>query len=357
MSTSIAIPATAKRTGLRPWQTVGLTVLALLVVTAAWALYNPFWFIDRTVDLYLAQNGIQHRFVDVDHHRIHYLEAKPAAGGPEKPIVLIHGLGARASDWGALLPELAQHGYHVYAIDLLGYGRSDRPVGGDFSLSTEERIVSGFVKQLHLQKADVAGWSMGGWVAMKFALDEPERVRRLIVYDSAGLYMPVRFPLSVFTPRDRAGFEELNRIIEPDRVRLHVPAIAVPGLLRRFREGEPVVNSSLASMLDGSEILDFRVHRLKMPMLILWGTQDHLTPIEFGLRLHDLVPQSVFVGVDGCGHLTIAECGPQAMPETIRFLDADPPLPPSRHILPQSPVSTAKMDRRYVSPLQRIAED
>ena len=309
------------------------------------------------VDVYLSRSGIEQQFITVNGHQIHYLEARPHGSGPEKPIVLIHGLGARASDWGALLPDLAQNGYHVYAIDLLGYGRSDKPVNGDFSLATEERTVSGFVQAMHLQRADVAGWSMGGWVAMKYALDEPAHVRRLIVYDSAGLYMPLNFPLSLFTPKDRAGFDRLNQMIEPDHIRLHVPGVAIPGLIRRFRESESIVNSSLASMLDGREILDFRVHRLKMPMLIVWGTQDKLTPIEFGLRLHDLVPQSVFVGVDGCGHLTIAECAPQAIPETVRFLDAEPALPPSQHILPMQPLSTAGLDPRYSSPLQRYAED
>ncbi len=351
------LAAPAVRGGLRPWHRVALTVFVLLCVTVGFVLYNPFWLVDRSVSLYLAKNGVEQRFVTVDGHRIHYLEAKAQGGGAERPIVLIHGLGARASDWGALLPDLAERGYHVYAIDLLGYGGSDKPADGDFSLAGEERTVSGFVKELHLQQADVAGWSMGGWVAMKYALDEPEHVRRLVVYDSAGLYMPLNFPLTLFTPRDRAGFEELNRMIEPDKIRLHLPAVAIPGLLRRFRESEWIVNSSLASMLNGREILDFRVHRLKMPMLIIWGTQDHLTPIQYGLRLHELVPQSVFVGVDGCGHLTPAECASQAIPETIHFLNAEPAPPPSKSILPMKPLSTAGMDPRYSSPLQRYAED
>ena len=309
--------------------TVLLAGIALLFVYR-----DPFWLVERGTDVYLWKHGVLHREIVVDAHRIHYLDAAPPKGSPEKPIVLIHGLGARASDWAVLTPALARHGYHVYALDLLGYGLSDKPLGGDFSLATEERIVSGFIDALHLQQPDVAGWSMGGWIAAKYALDQPSRVRRLLLFDSAGLYMPVYFPLSLFTPNSRAALNELLYRIEPDKPHIRLPSFAVPGLLRRFQRNARMVNSSLSSMLDGREILDFRLRRLKMPVLIVWGTEDKLTPVASAQRMHELVPQSVLVKIDGCGHLAIAECASQAVPATVGFLNAEPPLPPFERTLP-----------------------
>lgn len=315
---------------------VGLVMLLTLLLGGALLVYfEPFWLIERMTDVYLLQNGVHHRELLVDGHRIHYLEAAPREHGrAEKPIVLVHGLGARASDWAALTPTLARHGYHVYALDLLGYGRSDKPFHGDTSLATEERIVSGFIDALHLQHPDVGGWSMGGWIAAKLALDEPKKVRRLLLFDSAGMYMALDFPMTLFTPSTPAEFDELVDRIEPDKHFVHMPSFAVPGLLRNFQRNSWYVNSSLSSMLDGREILDFRLHRLKMPVLLVWGIEDKLTPVVGAERIHALVPQSVLVELPGCGHLAIAECAGTAMPPVIRFLDAEPPLPPSVTVAP-----------------------
>ncbi len=228
-----------------------------------------------------------------------------------------------------MIPDLAHAGYHVYALDLLGYGESPKPADGDYTLDGEERIVTDFLRALKIEKADVSGWSMGGWVAMKLALDHPEMVQRLMVYDSAGLYFMIDFPHTLFSPQDRAGFEAMMDRIEPDHRRVHIPAIFIPGLVRRFQKNRFIVDRSFQSMLHGREILDFRVRDLKMPMLIVWGTEDHLTPLAIGLRLHASVPQSVFVGVTRCGHLAAAECTEPVTKATLQFLAADPPLPPS----------------------------
>ena len=321
----------------RRWLLVLLSLLGVAVCLAGYIAWNPFWLIDHSVDFYLRTHGVIHSFVMVDGYRIHYLEAKPEHAGPERPLVLIHGLGARATDWAPLMPKLAAAGFHVYALDLLGYGSSPKPASGDFSLRGEEHIVAGFMQALHIPRADVAGWSMGGWVAMLTALNHPEVVHRLLLYDSAGLYFRIDFPLTLFTPTDRAGLEALTARIEPDRPRVHIPAFAVPGMLRRFRENQWIVSRSFDSMLAGRDILDFRVSRLKMPVLIVWGTEDKLTPFALAERLHLLVPQSVLFGFTGCGHLTAAECAAQVLPVTLKFLNANPPLPTMETILDGTP--------------------
>ncbi len=304
-----------------------------LLLTALGAFFfvrdDPFWLVERASDIYLWQSHVHHREIVINGDRIHYLEAAPPHETSDRPIVLIHGLGARASDWTVMIPALARAGYHVYAIDLLGYGRSARPSTGDYTLSGEERVVLGLLDVLHIPQADVAGWSMGGWIAMKLALDHPTRLRRLLLFDSAGLYMPVDFPLSMFNPATPAELDTLLDRIEPRHHILHLPDFAVPGLLRRKQKDAWIVNSSLSSMLDGREILDFRVHALKMPVLLVWGTEDNLTPLSGALHLHELIPGSVLVELAGCGHLAAAECPHQALPPTLQFLDAEPPPPPA----------------------------
>ena len=144
-------------------------------------------------------DGISSRYVDLGRYRIHYYE-----GGSGPPIVLIHGLGSRAEDWANLMPQLVRGGRHVYAIDMLGYGRSSRPTDGDYSIPQEAGVVEKFIASEHLGQTDLGGWSMGGWVATRVALDEPEQVRRLAIYDSAGLRFELpsmrllRAPIGIF---------------------------------------------------------------------------------------------------------------------------------------------------------------
>ena len=179
--------------------------------------------------------------------------------------------------WFRALPR---RGYHVYALDLLGYGDSAKPADGDFSIRGEERVVLDFMHALKIPEADVAGWSMGGWVAMRLAVDHPEVVRRLVLYDSAGLYFDFDFPITLFSPSDRAGLDALTARLEPDRPRVHVPAFAVHGLLRRFRANKWIIDRSLASMLAGRDILDFRVSDLKMPVADRLGHRGQADPVH-----------------------------------------------------------------------------
>ncbi len=320
----------------KTWFVSLAAVLLLAGIGALAFLHNdPFWLVERGTDLYLWRNHVDHHDLIVDGNRIHYLETGPKSGTPDRPIVLIHGLGARASDWSVMIPALARAGYHVYALDLLGYGRSARPRDGDFSLSGEEKTVLGFIDALHLQQPNVAGWSMGGWIAMKFALDHPTRVRRLLLYDSAGLYMPVDFPLGLFNPITPAELEALLDRIEPNHRIIHIPSFAIPGLLRQKQKDAWIINASLASMLSGHDILDFRVHALKLPVLLVWGAEDKLTPLSGAIHLHELIPQSVLAELAGCGHLAAAECARQAIPPTLAFLHAEPPPPPAVLLIPK----------------------
>jgi hypothetical protein len=85
---------------------------------------NPLWLVDRQVDARLRLHGVHSEFVTVNGYKMHYL-----VGGSGRPLVLVHGLGSRAADWANLIPQLIDGGHRVYALDLLGYGRSAQPKG------------------------------------------------------------------------------------------------------------------------------------------------------------------------------------------------------------------------------------
>jgi pimeloyl-ACP methyl ester carboxylesterase len=278
---------------------------------------------DQQIRLHLWREGVKSEYVEAGGYRLHYFEALPASGQAGKPLVLVHGLGARGEDWSAMIPALAGQGFHVYVPDLLGYGRSPKP-DVDYSISLQEETVAEFMRAMHVPRADVGGWSMGGWVVMKLALDHPEMVDRLVIYDSAGVYFPATWEPELFTPADIVGVKKLMALLSPKPRPL--PNFASEAALRKLERNAWVIRRSMTAMTSGRDLLDFRLQGISQPMLIVWGAQDDLIPLSAGEAIHKRVPQSVLNIVDGCGHLAPAECPRPVIEGTVEFLKAEPPM-------------------------------
>jgi pimeloyl-ACP methyl ester carboxylesterase len=295
-------------------------LLALLLLTfglgiLAWR--NPLWLVDRAVDARLRLNGVHSEFVTVHGYKMHYL-----VGGTGRPLVLVHGLGSRAADWANLIPSFIAGGHRVYALDLLGYGRSAQPRDAGYSISDQAALVEGFLETQHLQQVDLAGWSMGGWIAMRLALHQPERVRRLVLLDSAGLRFKLSFDPALFQPASLVDLAALEELLVPHPEPL--PGFLAVAMLRRGNHIGWVVQRSMQSMLTGADLVDGQLGSLTMPVLIGWGEQDRLIPLSVGFRLHALIPQSVLDIYGDCGHLAPERCAGQVGPSVVDFLNAQP---------------------------------
>lgn len=307
------------RRGLR---VVGL--LLLLCVTAAAVVYFfPLQMADQTLRFDLWRAGVHSKYVQAGPYRMHYFEARPSGGAEGTPLLLIHGLGARSEDWAPMIPSLASNGFHVYAPDLPGYGRSGRP-DASYSISMEEGAVVQFMQAVHLQRADVGGWSMGGWVAMKLALEHPPLVNRLVIYDSAGVYFPATFGPELFTPDDVAGVRRLMDMLTPNPPPM--PTFVAKAALRKLQRNAWVIRRSVMAMTSGFDLLDFRLNNMQPPTLIVWGAQDTLIPLSAGQTIHQDIPHSVLNIMEGCGHLAPATCAKPVVRSTVDFLRANPPM-------------------------------
>lgn len=271
--------------------------------------------------------GVRSKHVQVGPFRLHYF-----VGGQGRPLVLVHGLGGRAENWARLMPSLMRHGYQVYAVDLLGFGKSDRP-DVDYSIALQTEILYGFFESLQLERADMGGWSMGGWVALKFALEYPERLRRVFVVNSAGISFDFPFGAGLFQPKTVEQAERLLALLSPQA---HlIPRFVARDLMREMQPTRPVVQRIMKSMLAGGDLLEGKLHQIQVPVLIVWGKQDALIPVLCGKEMHRQIPNSVLAIFDGCGHLLPAESSERLLPEALRFLQAEPPLPAAVHEYPQ----------------------
>jgi pimeloyl-ACP methyl ester carboxylesterase len=300
-----------------------IAVLLLAVIGGLIFLRYPLWVGDQVIRFHLWRSGVKSDYIEVGDYRLHYFEAAPRDGSGGTPLLLVHGLGARGEDWAELMPGLAAAGFHVYAPDLLGYGRSPRP-DVNYSISMEEATVVQFMQAVGLRRADVGGWSMGGWIAMKLTLDHPEMVNRLVVYDSAGVYFPAEDMADVFTPNDTAGVRRLIGALSPRPV--NMPEFVAKAALRKLQRNQWVIRRSVVQMMAGRDLLDFRLYGIQQPTLVVWGSRDDLIPLEAGRRIHQSIPGSVLDVVEGCGHLAPSECWEPVLKSTVEFLKADPAM-------------------------------
>ncbi|MBV8673748.1 MAG: alpha/beta hydrolase, partial [Acidobacteriaceae bacterium] len=237
-----------------------LVLVCFLIGIVLYACLRPLELALAVLQVKLLFDGISSRYVNLDGYPIHYFE-----GGSGPPIVLIHGLGSRAEDWASIMPQLVHGGRHVYAIDMLGYGRSARPHDAGYSIPQEAGIVEKFIASQNLAQTDLGGWSMGGWVATRVALDEPEHVRRLMIYDSAGLRFELPFKVSLFWPDNPQTLDALNDLLSPNHGP-RIPGVLQRDILRLVRRNGWIVRRSMNSMLTGADLLDGKLGALKMPV-------------------------------------------------------------------------------------------
>jgi len=301
-----------------------VVLVVLLAVVVGVVFYKrPVWVAQQGTHAGLLLARVQSNYVLTPEGRVHYYEAEASVPGGGIPLVLVHGLADRDESWAPMLKRLKRAGFHVYAPDLLGYGRSPKPDGSDYSIVTQEAFVMDFIQALGLQKPDVGGWSMGGWITLKLALDHPELLNRVVVYDPAGTrFDGAAGTANIFHPQTVAELNALAATLEPEAKPL--PPFVARDALRTLQEMQPVVDKGMASMQTGKDLLDGRLQGLTVPLLIVWGNLDRLIPVSAGYAMHGMVPSSELDVVQGCGHLAPKTCSRRVASATADFLKADP---------------------------------
>jgi len=290
-----------------------LLLLAMIAGVAFWA--RPIGVFSEAMYLRECVSGIESRAVIVGGHRMHYLVEGPVNG---PVIVLIHGLSGRAEDWRNLAPYLTKAGFRVYLPDLPGFGRSDQPADFSYSVPDQAAMVASFLDALGLKQVDLGGWSMGGWIVQRVALDHPDRIRRLILFDSAGIFEKPTWDTRLFTPTTSAELDQLDALLMPHPPR--VPGYIARDILRISKKNAWIVHRALDNMLTAKETTDKLLPGLKLPVLIVWGSEDKITPLSQGETIHQLVPYSKLEVFFGCGHLAPLQCANDIGPKLAEFV-------------------------------------
>ncbi len=250
--------------------------------------------------------------------------------GGGTPLVLVHGTPAHAIIWRELVPLFVGAGFHVHLYDLLGFGASERPVDADTSVAAQVTLLAALLDHWQLPTTHLFGHDIGGAIALRLAFEQGARLRSLTIadapsYDSwpspAWKQMHDEYAQCALTPasehrstmarqlgmavfhKDRMQGETLMRYLEP-----------LCGVV-----GQPSFYQHQVAHYNACYTMDFaeKLPQLKVPVQILWGSQDEWQPVAYAYRLQRDIPGATLHLYEQAGH----------------FLMEDAPLPVAAQVI------------------------
>lgn len=256
-----------------------------------------------------------------------------AGAGP--PLLLLHGLGESTFTWHDILPALAARN-RVIALDLKGFGRSDKPDDGAYSADDQAALVARFILERRLSDLTVVGHSFGGTVALRTALVEgiagKGRIRRIVAIGAPAL--------------PRAAARRLDLVMTPlvpDAVAAVVPAeTAARFLLKEAMGGRAPSEKNVKGYAQpyddrdamraffttarsivneqDADAIKARYRAIKQPVLLVWCRKDPIVPLRSGRQLAAALPHARLSILEGCHHLPQHERPKQLLKALTGFL-------------------------------------
>lgn len=261
---------------------------------------------------------------------IHYIEK----GKGSDHLILLHGYRSHVFTWRHFIEPLAQAGYHVWVIDLIGYGLSDKPseVPYDYQFFVDQ--VESFMRAKGIKSYHLIGNSMGGGLALSLALSQPTQVKSLTLISALGypLRLPFYFTISkkisylwksILGPsliRDRLKQIVFDKdAITDEQVEAYILPYRFPGGLEAsVTTLENFDNVLLAAMRE-------KYRSLIIPVLIIWGEKDTLIPLSHFEKFQKDFPRSDKCLIPNCGHIPQEEKPDEVLAAILPFLKKTSP--------------------------------
>jgi pimeloyl-ACP methyl ester carboxylesterase len=233
-------------------------------------------------------------FVEVDGCRTHLRR-----GGKGEPLLFLHG----ASGAPAIMPfmeKLAQR-FEVLVPEHPGWGKSDEPEWLE-NIHDVAYFYLDFLKALGLSRVTIVGSSMGGWIAMEMAVRDTARMKSLVLVSPAGVAAPGVQPADIFLMPP----EELIKNLFVDEKLVQARLSAPVDVDETLKNRHTVARLAWEPRLH-DPFLPKWLHRIDVPVKIIWGQQDRILPVEFVGEYRRLLPAAEIKILDNCGHLPHAE--------------------------------------------------
>jgi pimeloyl-ACP methyl ester carboxylesterase len=246
-------------------------------------------------------------FWDWEDQKIHYVEK----GTGDRHVVLLHGFGAGTVTWNQQIECLSEEGYHVWAVDFLGFGFSDKPLNIKYTPDLYCEQIDAFLAAKGIEKTHIIGNSMGGAIALSFAAIHPDKVVSMVLLD------PLAYPIKL--PLPYAIGKKFGRLVAPFLTRSAVERTLKSIYYDPNKISQDLVDSYFlpyfteggkeAPLLILRSFDDEMLHRLRpfystiqAPVLLIWGREDSWIPVEHMARLSSELANTEQKVILFCGH-------------------------------------------------------
>lgn len=274
------------------------------------------------------RGGTVQKSVTVEGRAWPYLEG----GDPAKPtLLLVHGFSGDKDNWSFLAPYMTRD-YHVVAPDLPGFGENERNPALAYDIAAQTARLKAFADALGLQRPHIAGNSMGGWIALRYALDYPDALASLILLDNAGVNGANESDLQKqaanedYNPLVLASLEDADRLVamvvhKPPYVPRRLKPVLYADALR-YRDQLDAAFWVIATEMRDHPLND-RLGEVKVPTLIIWGRHDRLIDVSCVAELERGIAGSRSHVFEHVGHVPMVE-DPKATAAVMREFLAKP---------------------------------
>ena len=248
--------------------------------------------------------------------KINNLNVAYQSAGEGDIVVLLHGWGGEAESFKPVFEWLAQT-HKVYALDLPGFGNSEKPPVA-WGTADYARCVTAFFEELGIRKAHLIGHSFGGRISIILGAEHPEKVAKLILVDSAGIK-----PRRTAKYYLRVSLAKVGKLLR--RCGTYGTQLA-NALSRRVGSSDyqnaGVMRGTLVKVVN--EDLRPLLSRIAAPALLIWGADDKDTPVAYGKIMEAEIPDAGLVVLEQAGHFSYLDKFPQFCRIVASFLNIQP---------------------------------
>jgi len=287
---------------------IGVIILILVLAVAVnWGVQE---LRPKKTGLELVDDG---NFIDIGGIDVHYWDE-----GQGDVLILVHGFSSSVYTWRLNIDTLSEE-FRVIALDLPGFGYTDKPKGFDYTLEGFSGFLVEFMDTMDIDTATLAGNSMGGGVILTTALLYPERVDKLILVDSMG-YPEREEEEKVFLPFLLMGIPGAGEVLMSLNFRCVVEESMKGGVYYdnsfvtdemvdyyynafRSENGQKAPLWVMRNLMDSPPIGSERISTISMPTLIVWGEEDNLIPVGHASLFENDIADSRAVVIAEAGHL------------------------------------------------------
>jgi 2-hydroxy-6-oxonona-2,4-dienedioate hydrolase len=260
--------------------------------------------------------------VTLNDFEIRYLKSEKRNSSKKKNILFIHGLGSSSDRWWDIPDALSRYFHPIVAVDLIGFGGSDKPVTIDYTMEYFSKFIRDFIdcKQIWRNGDDsdddscktiLVGHSLGGYVAAKVAIEGQDLIEKLVLIDSSGMLKePTPLLERYLDAALNPSFENIRNVFEQ---MLGNPALLIPTLIDAFikRINLPGAKYAFKSAFENSTrkyIESSELQRIEnIPALIVCGAADKLIPVAHSIQFNKILKNSQLQIIENTGHAPFAE--------------------------------------------------